>query len=1180
MKLIDKRLLNEARKKPLPLALTLALGALGGVLVVAQAATLSRIIAGIFLGGESLEEAAPLLWALVGIFVVRAAALWGSEISAGYLSRRVQSDLRVRLYQQIIKLGPTYVRGERTGELINTMVEGIKALDSWFSGYLPQLVLAALIPLTLLFFIFPRDILTGVVLLITAPLIPIFMILIGNLADVLIQRQWKSLSRMSAHFLDVLQGLTTLKLLGRSRAQIQVIGQVSDRHRQATLGVLRVAFLSALTLEMVATLSTAVVAVEIGLRLMYGRMTFTDAFFVLLLAPEFYLPLRMLGTRFHAGIAGAAAADRIFDVLESPVCGEQGSMSGGRSSNPNFQPSITFEDIHYTYPDGRVALKGVNFTIEPGQKVALVGPSGAGKSTIASLLLGFMKPNEGKLAGQDKVAWLPQLPYLFNDTIAANIRIARPEASVDEVIAAAKAAHAHNFIAEMGSGHTRVHSDENSLQNRGQSVTLGNNVLGYDTIIGERGARLSGGQAQRIALARAFLLDAPLVILDEPTTHLDLELETQIQTSIARLLGDRTALIIAHRLNTVQQADKIIVLKEGQVVQQGSHAELSAQAGLYRQLTSMSDGITQDSMYKLMSPAGLTWPTSDTLSPPQTDFGNSVQFDLPDHGNRSGKFVLFQRLLAFILPLKGWVALSVLLGFGTIASSIGLLGTSAYIVSAAALQPSIDVVSHQVTFRLLARLRVWFYEKIEPLAPARLQRQHSGDLLSRIITDISTLENFYLRALAPPLVAGLVALLGGGLLADHNFSLTLTLWIFLVLAGIFLPWLIRSLTHKVAGVETKTRAALNVALIDGLQGLPDLLAFGRVGDQARMIAALDAKLAQVHKKSTWIGGLRTAGMNLTANLGMFTVLLLAIPLVASGQLDGVYLATLVLITFSAFEAVNPLPEAAQHMDENLVAARRLFDLVDTQPAVKDPPKPLHAPQKFDLEINNLTFRYPLSFPLSPTQDILHDISFSLPQGKRLAIIGPSGAGKTTLLRLLLRFWDITDGQILLDGHDLRAYHQEAVRAVFAVVSQDTHLFNASLRENLLIARPAATQEQIERATQQAQIHDFIRVLPQGYDTWIGEQGLKLSGGERQRLALARTLLTEAPILLLDQPTANLDPITTAEIMGTIRSISKDRSLLMITHRPAGLEWMDEILVLDHGRIIRRGTIERSAAPSP
>jgi ATP-binding cassette subfamily C protein CydD len=566
----DKRLVGQAVGVRRDLAWTVGLGLLTGVVLVVQARVLSQVVGGVFLGRQSLAGVAPLLFFWTVLSLARAGSTWGSEVTAQRAAGRIKSDLRERLAAHILALGPAYTRGERSGELVNTAVEGVEALDAYFSQYLPQLALAVLVPLTMLAFILPLDLVSGLVLLLTAPLVPLFMILIGNLADTLTRRQWRSLSRLSSHFLDVLQGLTTLKLLGRSRDQIRTIAQVSDRFRQTTLGVLRVAFLSALVMELVTTLSIAVVAVEIGLRLLYGRLPFEQAFFVLILAPDFYLPLRLLGTRFHAGLAGTAAARRIFEVLDTPSSAPpspQPSPSKGEGIGP-----VRFEDVYYAYDGGqRPALNGLSFQVEPGHKVALVGPSGAGKSTAVQLLLRFVEPDQGAItvagtslrdwpapAWRAQIAWVPQHPYLFHASVAENIRLARPDAGLDAVIQAAEKAQADTFIRALPQG--------------------------YDTLIGERGARLSGGQAQRIALARAFLKDAPLLILDEATSNLDPEIEAALQEAVGRLLSSRTALIVTHRLSTAYRADQIVVVTDGRAIETGTHATLMQRDSLYRRL--------------------------------------------------------------------------------------------------------------------------------------------------------------------------------------------------------------------------------------------------------------------------------------------------------------------------------------------------------------------------------------------------------------------------------------------------------------------------------------------------------------------------------------------------------------------------------------------------------------------
>ncbi|WP_423055361.1 thiol reductant ABC exporter subunit CydD [Zhaonella formicivorans] len=572
--MLDKKLMTEAKKSRRFLALTITLGMFTGLLTVLQAGYFARVVSGVFLRGEGLRQVWHWLMFLLAVIVLRAGSAWLAEVVAYRAAARIKEDLRQRLLAHLFALGPLYARGERTGELVNLVVEGVESLEAYFARYLPQLALSVLVPVLILGFVFPLDLLSGFIMLFTAPLIPLFMILIGKWADHLTQRQWDDLSRMSAHFLDVLQGLTTLKIFGRSKDQLEIIARFSDRFRVSTLGVLRVAFLSALVLELFSTISTALVAVALGLRLVYARITFEQAFFLLLLAPEFYLPLRMLGAQFHAGLTGVSAAKRIYEVLGLLP---PGNSQGSTPLSTQVQLHLTFQDVHYAYDGNRPALQGVSFKVRPGERVALVGASGSGKSTVAGLLLRFMEPDSGRITVNGMplrelpaqewlrlVAYVPQHPYLFTGTVRANISLGQPEASMEEVIAAAKLARAHDFICSLPQG--------------------------YDTPLGERGMGLSGGQARRIAIARAFLRNAPLLLLDEATAGLDPENEQEIEAALDSLMQGRTALIIAHRLSTVRRADRVLVLDKGRVAEAGKHEELMQREGIYYHLVTAFGG--------------------------------------------------------------------------------------------------------------------------------------------------------------------------------------------------------------------------------------------------------------------------------------------------------------------------------------------------------------------------------------------------------------------------------------------------------------------------------------------------------------------------------------------------------------------------------------------------------------
>ena len=566
LKILPNRLTAAAG---LPLGLSVGSGAILGLLILAQAGLLSQIIARGFLGGEKLDALIPQLAWLAGVVLLRAGVTAAGETSARFAAVRVKSAVRQALAEALLAQSPRRPGEERTGELVNTATAGVEALDAYFSQYLPQLALAALIPLLLLAAIFPVDGLTGLVLLVTAPLIPIFMILIGNLSESTTRRQWRVLSQLSAYFLDSLQGLAALKMLNRSADQARNVEIASQRYRQATLSVLRISFLSAFALELIATLSTAVIAVEISLRLLAGRLDFTQALFLLVLAPDFYLPLRTLGARFHAGAAGITAARRIAELLAEPAV----PAPAAPAPLPPLPWTIRFERVSYTYPGRKTpALDQASFTLRPGEQAVLVGESGAGKTTVARLLLRFLRPDSGRIWINDtpldeiaaeewrsRLAWVPQDGYLFTGTLESNLRLARPGATRAELDAAVEGSGLRSAAKDLG------------------------------TRVGEQGLRLSGGERQRLGIARALLKDAAFLLLDEPVSQVDPELEAALAEALARLSAGHTALTIAHHLTTISRAGQVLVLQQGKIVQSGSYQALRSAEGPFRELVAPAE---------------------------------------------------------------------------------------------------------------------------------------------------------------------------------------------------------------------------------------------------------------------------------------------------------------------------------------------------------------------------------------------------------------------------------------------------------------------------------------------------------------------------------------------------------------------------------------------------------------
>jgi ATP-binding cassette subfamily C protein CydC len=549
---------------------------------------------------------------------------------------------------------------------------------------------------------------------------------------------------------------------------------------------------------------------------------------------------------------------------------------------------------------------------------------------------------------------------------------------------------------------------------------------------------------------------------------------------------------------------------------------------------------------------------------------------------------IFLRLAGFLKPHIPRVMLAILLGVATVTSNVGLLATAAYVISASALVAFLGslvipiylvrlfgvsragaryaerLISHNLTFKLLADIRTWFYTRLEPLAPARLLRHRTGDLLSRIVGDVEELQNVYLRIIAPVAVASVTSLLTFALLYSFGPPLAFVALGFLLAAGIGVPILVRNLAGGLGRRQLGLRGELNAGILDGVQGAQDLLAFGREHDHERNIATLNRRLRRMQGKMAFITGLQDALGDLLMNLAMTSVLVLAIPLVSGGEVRGVLLAFLALVVLGSFEAVQPLGTAFQFLGRSVGAAERIFEIVDAEPEVQDPATPLSIPRDHKLEFDKVGFRYKDGFALE-------DVSFTLEPGKRIAIVGPSGAGKSTLVGLVLRFWNPKEGEISIGDCNVREYAQDDVRALIGVVSQDTHVFNDTLRANLLLARPEATEDDLRVVLAQAQLDELVERLPRGLESPLGEQGLKLSGGERQRLSVARALLKDAPLLVLDEPTANLDPATERELLDAVYRSAQDRATLVITHRLVRMQEMDEILVLERGRIVERGT---------
>ncbi|MFE2330679.1 thiol reductant ABC exporter subunit CydD [Streptomyces coelicoflavus] len=1154
MKPIDPRLLRYARATRFFLAAVVALGALGAGLLVAQAMLIAEVVVGAFQQGTTAAGLRTPLLLLVGVACGRALVGWLTELAAHRASAAVKSELRGRLLERATALGPGWLSGQRTGSLVALATRGVDALDDYFSRYLPQLGLAVVVPVAVLARIVTEDWVSAAIIVGTLPLIPVFMMLIGWATQSRMDRQWRLLSRLSGHFLDVVAGLPTLKVFGRAKAQAESIKCITGEYRQATLRTLRIAFLSSFALELLATLSVALVAVTIGMRLVHGDMTLYDGLVVLVLAPEAYLPLRQVGAQYHAAAEGLAAAEDIFSVLERPV------PASGTGRVPA-DGALAFEDVTVRYP-GRAAaaVRDVNLTVEPGETVALVGPSGAGKSTLLNVLLGFVPPAGGRvrvggadLASLDladwhaHVAWVPQHPHLYAGTIAENVRLARPDADDTAVRRALGDAGALEFVDALPEG--------------------------MATVLGEDGTGLSAGQRQRLALARAFLADRPVLLLDEPTAALDGATESEVVDAVRRLARGRTVLLVVHRPALLEVADRVVRLEAPTVV-----AAAEGTSGLPAAADGRSRVVAPDS---LDGPAAA--PTASAGSAPE------------------GRGGVLSRVRAMSGARSGRLTLALLLSSLALGSAVGLMATSGYLISRASEQPPVlylmvavtatrafgigravfryaeRLVSHDAVLRMLADTRVAVYRRLERLAPAGLRRSRRGDLLSRLVADVDALQDYWLRWMLPAGSALFVSAASVGFTAWLLPEAGAVLAVGLLVAGAGVPLVTAAVARRAERRLAPARGVLATRVTDLLTGTAELTVAGALPGRAAEARRADGALTRIASRAATATALGDGLTALVSGLTVAGAALVGVEAVAEGRLAGVAVAVVVLTPLAAFEAVLGLPLAVQYRQRVVRSAERVYEVLDAPEPVREPAAPRQAPASpFPVVLEGLSARH-----AGQDRDALTGLDLTLEKGRRVAVVGPSGSGKTTLAQVLLRFLDSDAGSYTLAGVDAYALAGDDVRRLVGLCAQDAHLFDSSVRENLLLARKDATEGELRDALARARLLEWADGLPDGLDTLVGEHGARLSGGQRQRLALARALLADFPVLVLDEPAEHLDLPTADALTADLLAATEGRTTLLITHRLAGLRAVDEVIVLDRGRVAQRGTYaELVAVPGP
>ena len=1161
------------------IALAVSIGLLAVAAGVARLALLGWIGARIF-EGDSFADLVPLIIAAAASIAARSLFLYAKEEIANGTALQVQFSLRQRLFDQVARLGPSHFDRQRTGDVTVGVIEGVEQLETFFGQYLPQLIVAALAPIGIFIFMGWLDLPVAAIYFGFALVTLVLPQLLKQRNSEASLRRRDAYGSFAADFLDSVQGLATLKAFGQSGRRGDSLAERAQEVFRSTMGVL---FHNAIAqgLTILAITVGAAIALYVGaLRVESGAMELAELLVVLMLGVEVFRPLRELSQLFHQGLLGVAASESVLDVERA----EPLTPDADAPAVSSLEPSIEFQNVTFSYPTGRrPALSGVSFTVEPGKRIGVVGRSGSGKSTLLWLLQRLYTPQEGaiRIGGRDlnelrfadiraQMAVVLQDTYLFHGSVLANLRFARPDASDDEIRAAAQAANADEFISALPEG--------------------------YATVIGERGHRLSGGERQRIAIARALLRDAPMLILDEALSSVDAENEATIQSALDRLMQGRTTLIMAHRLSSVRDCDEILVLDEGRLVERGDHETLLAEGGVYDWL--MAGQMTDPGIDATVDDApladGAAVAGSGGLAMREDTSGASEAII---RAEGMGWRETSTRLLTLAAPYWFKTTLSFATGvahfFGAIAVGvIGALmvanvrdGDSITLLAALLIVVAVltglfrfleNWVSHDMAFRLLADMRIALFRKLDQLAPAYLLRRRSGDLVSMATQDVETVEYFFAHTIANAFVS--VVIPGAALITLFvvDWRLGLGLAPLLILAALS-PLFTRRIVDRLGSRSRDHLGALNAHMVDTLQGLREVTAFQRERERKTEFEGLMRDYMPIRGGfNRQISAQRTLLEGLTGYGGL-AVLTIGGALAVRGDIDSSLAPLLTLLAMGAFMPVAELAQVGRRLGDTLGATRRLTAVHSEQVAVVDGPGLAANGASNGAAVSEGAFAS-VGFHYEDTpRAALDEVSFELQPGGTVALVGPSGAGKTTAAHLLLRFWDPQDGRITLEDADLRTYRLDELRGQVALVAQDTYLFNASIRDNLLVAKPEASEGELLLAIERAGLSDFVDSLPDGLDTPVGERGAQLSGGQRQRVAIGRALLKDAPVLILDEATSHLDGLNERLVRNALDELMSERTTLVIAHRLSTVRDADQIVVLDEGRVVEIGQHDQLAS---
>jgi ATP-binding cassette subfamily C protein CydCD len=1189
---IDPRLLRRARATRGYLVAGVAVGSATAILTLGQAWLLSRSIADVFATGQL----GTLAWAVGGlalVFGLKALLSWANEWLAQRASAAVKSQLRRDIMSARLDRP---LEATSSGGLVTLVTQGLDALDGYFSKYLPQLLLAVTVPVIIGVAILTSDLLSAVILAVTLPLIPVFMALVGWTTESITKRRWAVQTRLANHFADLIAGLPTLQVFGRAKAQAEGLRQSELRHRSETMRTLRVSFLSALVLELLATISVALIAVTVGFRVVFGGLDLATALFVLILAPEAYLPVRQVGVHYHDAADGLAAVESAFALIDppSPVPEEQvGSPSPSpipeeprgeeraplRHEGPVIgraeaakcpegvdddafgtlravaPPSalLSVHDVTHTYPGATtLALQPVSFDVHPGEIVALAGPSGAGKTTLLNTVMGFIAPTDGTLSSGgepigrlphwlDHLAYVGQEPGLLSGTVADNVRLGFPHAT-DAAVADA--------LHRAGAGD-----------------------LPPEQVVGDDAEGVSAGERRRIAVARALLRvtlgRAKLLVLDEPTAGLDADTEAGLLHSLRRL--GVAALVVSHRPAVLAEADRVVRVGAAPLVELHplvESVETTPQTSALRDAGSSlagSSGTVESatSTQPLAEPVETTPVVSTTRlvelveTTPQVSTSSTIRRGEFDETTPTGK-PLLRRLMDAVPGARVRLAGSAALAFCATGASVALMAVSAWLLSFAAVHPPVlyleapavgvrffgisrgafryteRLVSHDIALKLQSALRLETYSR---LARTTLLGTRRGDLLARVIADVEAIQDLVVRVWIPFSSSAAVLLATSLAIAFFSPGSALVLLLTSLVAAAVVPWVSQVASARADADSLPLRGELAGSAHELSRTAPDLVAYGAAAARLERFAAVDGRLREASARSAWVRGIGSAAQVLAAGTAVIGALVIAGNQVAEGTLDPTLLAVAALTPLALHEALSTLILSAQTRTRARAALQRVEEVLDAPPIgsgdLVDPGEPVANPR---LRVSELS----AGWPGSPS--VVDGLSFEVAAGEKVALVGPSGVGKTTVAATVLGLIPARAGTV-------------DVRGRVGYLAQDAHIFTTTIAENVRIGNRDAGDDDIADALTRA----GLDLDPQRI---VGEGGEALSGGEARRVALSRLLVGHYQVLLLDEPTEHLDAATATALIDDIWTTSADSPVLVITHDADLVARCDRVVRLD------------------